>query len=146
MSRDSVLDIATHYGLDGPGIESRWVRDLPHPSRPALGPTKLPVQWLPGLFPGLKRSGRGVDHPPQCSAEIKERTELYCHSGPSWSVTGCTSPLTFDSMNCFLHLPSLFNDALPTTQRYLMIQNDLPNSTVRYQVPLRGFQYNSGLY
>ena len=37
--RDSSVGIATRYGLDGPGIESRWGRDFPHPSRPALGPT-----------------------------------------------------------------------------------------------------------
>ena len=40
----SVVDIATSYGLDGPGIESRWGRDFPHLSRPVLGPTHLPVQ------------------------------------------------------------------------------------------------------
>jgi len=31
MGRDS-------YGLDGPGIEYRWSRDFPHPSRPSLEP------------------------------------------------------------------------------------------------------------
>jgi hypothetical protein len=35
--------LATGYGLDGPGIESRWGRDFPHLSRPALGPTQPPV-------------------------------------------------------------------------------------------------------
>jgi hypothetical protein len=29
--------------VDGPGIESRWRRDLPHPCRPALGPTQPPT-------------------------------------------------------------------------------------------------------
>ena len=32
----SVVSIATAYSLDGPGIESRWVRGFAHLSRPAL--------------------------------------------------------------------------------------------------------------
>jgi len=43
-----------------------------------------------GSFPGVKRPGRGVDHPPSSSAEVKERGELYLYSksGPSWPVIG----------------------------------------------------------
>ena len=43
---------ATPYGVDGPGIESRWGRDFPHLSRPALRPTQPPVQWIPDLSRG----------------------------------------------------------------------------------------------
>jgi hypothetical protein len=45
----SSVGIAADYGLEVPLIESRWGRDFSHPFRPALGPTQLPVQWLPGL-------------------------------------------------------------------------------------------------
>ena len=48
----SSVGTATGYGLDGPRIESRWGRDFPHLSRPALGPTQPPVQWVPGLSRG----------------------------------------------------------------------------------------------
>ena len=51
---DSSVGIATRNGQDGPGIEFRWVRDFPHLSRPALGPTQPPTQSAPGLFPGGK--------------------------------------------------------------------------------------------
>ena len=51
-SRDSSVGMATRYGLDGPVIESRWGQDFLHPSRPALGPTQPPVQWVPGLSRG----------------------------------------------------------------------------------------------
>ena len=46
--------------------------------RPALGPTQPPIQWVLGV----KRPGRGVDHP--STAEVKERVELYfkSHFGP----------------------------------------------------------------
>jgi hypothetical protein len=40
LGRDSSVGIVTFYWLDGPGIESRWVRDFPQPSTPALGPTQ----------------------------------------------------------------------------------------------------------
>jgi hypothetical protein len=34
------------YGRDGPGIESRWRQEFLHPSRPTLGPTQPPIQWV----------------------------------------------------------------------------------------------------
>ena len=84
MGRDSSVGIAIRYGLDGPGIESRRGRDFPHPSTSALRPTQSPVQMVPALFPGVKRPGRDVDHPPSSSAEVKERVELCLHGPVLW--------------------------------------------------------------
>ena len=76
MGRDSSVGIATRYGLNGPGIESRWgarfsatVHTVPeaHPASYTMGS---------GSFLGVKRPGWGVDHPPPSSAEVKERVEL----------------------------------------------------------------------
>jgi len=43
-----------------------------------------------GYFPGVKRSGRGVDHPTPSSTEVKEREQLYLYStsGTAWPVIG----------------------------------------------------------
>ena len=85
--RFSLVGIATRYGQDGLGIETRWRRDFPLQSRPALGPT-----MDTGSFPGVKRSGPGVDHPTLSTTEVEGRVELYIYSpsGPSWPVLGKT--------------------------------------------------------
>jgi hypothetical protein len=51
----SSVDIATGYGMGGPGIKkkkSQSGRNFSHTSRPALEPTQPPVQWVPGLSRG----------------------------------------------------------------------------------------------
>ena len=72
VGRDSVVGTATRYRLDVPGIESLWEARFPHPSRPTQGLTQPPTQWLPGLFLGVKRPGRGVDHPTHLEPRLKK--------------------------------------------------------------------------
>jgi len=68
----SVDGMATGYGLDGSGIESRRGRDFPHLSRPTLGSTQPPVKWYQ-VFPGGKeRPGRDADPSPPSSAVVKK--------------------------------------------------------------------------
>jgi len=55
----SVRGIATVYAMDGPGIQSRWGRGFPHPSKPVLGPTQPPLKWVPGFSRG---KGKRVWH------------------------------------------------------------------------------------
>ena len=57
QGRGSSVSIVTRYGPEGPGIESRWRRDFPHPTRPVLRPTQPPIQWVPGLFTRGKAAG-----------------------------------------------------------------------------------------
>ena len=67
----SSVGIATGYGLDGPGIESRWGRDFPHLSRTTLETTQPPVLWVPGLSRGdKKRPGRDANPSPPSSAVV----------------------------------------------------------------------------
>ena len=44
VGRDRSVGIAIRYGLDGPGIESRWRRYFSHLFIPALGLNQPPIQ------------------------------------------------------------------------------------------------------
>jgi hypothetical protein len=93
--RDRSVGLATRYGLDGP-----WS----NPGVPEIFRTLPDQLWSPPSnlysgyrfsFAGVKRPGRGVNHPPPSYAEVKERIEpyLYSPSGPSWPVLGWPLPL-----------------------------------------------------
>jgi hypothetical protein len=65
ISHGSSGSIVSDYGLDDRAIEVRPRQGqriflLAPASRPALGPTQPPIQWVPGVFsPGVK-CGQGV--------------------------------------------------------------------------------------
>ena len=64
VSRDSSVGIAICYGLDGPGIESRW--EARFSATFQTGPVAHPAccGMDTGCFLGVKRPGRDADHPP----------------------------------------------------------------------------------
>jgi hypothetical protein len=88
--RDSSVGIATCYGLDGPGIESRSGTEFSAPVQTGPGVHPASHTMGNGSFPGVKRPGRGVDNPRPSSVEVKEGVHIYIYtpSGPSWPVVG----------------------------------------------------------
>jgi hypothetical protein len=78
--------IMTCFALGGSGFKLRWRQHTfysSHPSRQALVPNQLHVQWTWGSFPGVSRLGYGADHPPAPSVEVYF-TSLCV---PAWHVT-----------------------------------------------------------
>jgi hypothetical protein len=63
------------YGLDDRGFESRQglrIFLFTAVSRPALGPTQPPIQWVSrALSKGVKRPVHEADHSPPSSAKVK---------------------------------------------------------------------------
>ena len=122
---DSSVGIATCYGLDGPGIESRWGARFSAPIQTSPGTHPAYCTMGTGSFPGVKRPGRGVDHPPPSNAEVEGRVELYiCSpSGPSWPVTGRT-------LLCFTYGLYL-SYSIPKTTKHIIPFQILPVSVLR---------------
>ena len=100
----SVERIATGWMVRGsnPG-EGEIFRTRPDRTK---GPPNLLYNGYRVSFWGVKRPGRGFDHPLTSSTEVKERVELYLYSpsGPSWPVLGRTLPFTDSFRAVFLKL------------------------------------------
>ena len=69
----SSVGIATAYGLSGLGTETQWGRDFLHLSRPALGPTQPPAQWVPHFPRGKEWLGRNADSSPPSSSVVRKQ-------------------------------------------------------------------------
>ena len=94
VGRDSSVDIATRYGLDGPEIESRLGGEifLTRPDRLWTPPSLVYNRCR--VFPGGKSAGAWRLPPTPSSAEVKERVELYLYA-PSAFVTCSKMTFTF---------------------------------------------------
>jgi hypothetical protein len=72
VGRDSSVGVATRYGPDSPGSESQWGARFSASNH--TGPGAHPASYTMGAksFPGVKRPGRGVDHPPHLGPKLKK--------------------------------------------------------------------------
>ena len=85
LSRHSNLLWAGRFGDQIP-VGARYST----PIQISPGAHPAPYTMGTGSFPRAKRARRGIDHPSQSSAKVKERVGLHLYSpfGPSWSVLG----------------------------------------------------------
>ena len=111
MGSDSSAGIATRYGLDRLGIESRWGARFSALVKTGAGAYPASCTMGTGSFPGVKRPRRGADHPPPSKCRGYGRVGLYLYwpSGPQWPVIRWTFTFTFRSFyyHYFLLSPKL---------------------------------------
>jgi hypothetical protein len=121
VGRNSSVGIARRYGLDGPGIKSRWGRratfSAPVQTGPGVPPS-LPHNRYRVSFPGVKRPGRGVNHPPQL-APILKKVQSYASTpslglhGPLWGKLY----LLYSKMSRFITILEQIFPCVLVTQR-----------------------------
>jgi len=72
VGRVSSVGTATRYGPDGPGIKSRLGARFSAPAQTVPG--AHPASYTMGTrsLPGVKRPGRGVDHPSHLAPRLKK--------------------------------------------------------------------------
>ena len=92
MGHESVAVIPAHCELDILKFEYWWGRDFPPPSISAVRPNKFPVNWLPGIFPGV------IIHLHPYSVDVTERVNLYLYTPFVQFVAGYRFNLTFTSI------------------------------------------------
>jgi hypothetical protein len=80
---DSSVGIVTRYGLNGAGIESWWGLEITGPTKTGCGAHIASCTVSTGSFPGVNRSGPGVDHPTSSNAEVKKQHSYNCN--PLWA-------------------------------------------------------------
>jgi hypothetical protein len=85
-----VTAIATSYGLDGSGFETRWGRDFPYPFRLAPRSTQPPVPRVPAHIPALSTRSH-------LASKLKKNITVYLIL--LWAFVACYKP-EFTSLHC----------------------------------------------
>ena len=100
----SSVGIATDYGLDGPGIESRWGARFSAPVQTGPGAHPASCTMGTGLFPGVK-SGRGVKLTPHAFLVTWSwKGRAIPLSTPSMGRTACTQPQCLYKGDLYLYI------------------------------------------
>ena len=76
VGRDSAVGIATRYWLDGRRSSPGGIETFGTHSDWSWGPLSLLYNGYLDSCPGVKRPGRGVNHPRPASTGVKERVEV----------------------------------------------------------------------
>lgn len=71
-------------------------------SKPSLGQTQPPIQWITGSLPGGKAGpGRDAHHSPLSRAEVKHEYQLYLSpQAPTWRVAEQLYFLLYSMLKC----------------------------------------------
>jgi hypothetical protein len=99
------VGIAARYGLDGPKIDPDGARfSAPVQTGPAAHPASYTMGT--GSFPGVKRPGRVVDHPPHLASRL--RKEKRYTSTPPLGLRGLFLGELFLYLYLYLLYPCYF--------------------------------------
>ena len=97
VSLESVVGVATGYGVEGLGIESRWGRGFLYPFRLTLTPTQPLLQWVSVFF--LRGKTTGLWRWPFFPVKHEGKSIYLLLSGPSWTVFGSNLPLNMPTFS-----------------------------------------------
>ena len=94
------------------------------------GPGAYPASCTMGTgsFPGVKRPGRGADHPAPPKRPGHERVELYIYSpsGPSWPALGRTLLFIYFVKVIWLQCPKISASSIPARVLGLLYKETIP--------------------